>query len=172
MKGALVVFFAGFGVMAQVTVAPLFPLDAAVADLGLLVIVFTALLAGPKATMWTVPLIALFLGFSTSRAPGLLLLAYLPFLPLAYGLGETGMPLNRYLRTLLAALATGLWARGLLGTAAFVQGAQFAPGDLIGAILLPGLVLDALLVTLLYIPCRLAGRTGRSLSLRRTGWVT
>ena len=154
------------------TVAPLFPLEAAVADLGLLALVLIALLAGPQPAMAAVPLLALLLGFTTGRSPGLLILCYLPFLPLAYALAEAQLPLNSFLRVFIAAMASGMWARGLLGAATFLQGAAFAPGDLVAAIIIPGLALDALLVALLYVPCRVAGRTGGSMSLRRTGWVT
>jgi hypothetical protein len=168
----MVIVVSGFVAIAQVTIAPLFPLDAAVADFGLAGIALILLVAGPRAAMAAVPLIALLLSFSTNHSPGLLILCYLPLLPLRVFLSEAQLPLTRYLHTLLAVAATGLWARGLLASVAFVQGAAFMPGDLIGAILMPGLVLDMLILTLLYIPCRLAGVTGRSLSLRRTGWVS
>ena len=172
MKAAMVIVVAGFVAIAQVTIAPLFPLDAAVADFGLAGIALILLVAGPRAAMAGLPLIALLLGFTTNHSPGLLIIAYLPLLPLRVFLSDAQVPLTRYLHTFLAVGATGLWARGVLASAAFLQGAAFAPGDLISAILLPGLVLDMLFLTVLYIPCRLAGVTGRSLSLRRTGWVS
>lgn len=172
MNAILVIVVTGFAALAQVTIAPFFPLDAAVADVGLLALVLLSLAAGPKSTMVALPLMALLTGFTTDRSPGLLIFCYLPYLPLAYAFNQVQLPLPRFVRVAAATLTTGMWARGLLGGLAFLQGAPFAPGDLIAAIIIPGLALDALLVALLYVPCRLAGRTGGSLSLRRTGWVT
>ena len=172
MNAILVIVLSGFAALAQVTIAPLFPLDAAVADVGLLALVLLSLLAGPKSAMVGLPLLALLTGFTSDRSPGLLILCYLPYLPVAYAFSQAQVPLPRFARIAVAALATGAWARALLGIVTFLQGAPFAPGELFAAIIIPGLALDALLVALLYVPCRLAGRTGGSLSLRRTGWVT
>ena len=172
MKAVAVFVLVGLSTLAQVAVSPLFPLHAAVADIGLLGLVLVLLMAGPRSAMVAVPLLGLLLSFATNRSPGLFILAYLPLPPLAYLLGETQLPMMRFVRILTAAVGTGVWARLLFGMVAFLQGADFAPGELIRAIIVPGLVLDALLVTIIYLPCRLAGLTGRSMSLRRTGWVS
>lgn len=154
----------------QVSVAPLFPVGGAIADVTLLALFALAFTAGPRRTMIAMPLLALFVAFTSNRAPGLLIVAYLPLLPLAYLFEGGHLPLSRYLRILAAILLAGLWARTVLSTGAFIEGAPFAPGALIGDVLVPGLLLDAVFATMVYLPFRALGWTNRPLTLQRTGW--
>jgi len=146
----------------QVTLAPLFPLDGAVA--------MVAMTAGPRAAMVALPALCLAASFTSDRSPGLLIIGYLPFLPLATVLEEAALPVNRFLRVLAALVITGLWARLVLAGGAFAQGADFAPAALIRDILIPGVAVDGLLLSLLYLPPRLMGWAPQPLTLRRTGW--
>ena len=166
--GAAVLFF--LAALAQVTVAPLFPLSGAVADLCLIVLVGVALAAGPRPAMLALPVLAVSLGFVTDLGPGLALLLYLPLLPLAFLLESAPMPLGSYLRLGIATVATGLWSRMIVVAVAFGEGADVPLSDLVLQVLVPGFVFDVILFTLLYIFARVVGLSGRSMSLRRTGW--
>jgi hypothetical protein len=156
--------------LAQVTVAPLFPLEGAVVDLGLVALLGVALAAGPRPAMVALPVLAICLGFAGTHSPGLVLLLYLPLLPLAFLLEQAPVPLGNYLRLGIAMVATGLWSRAVVSGVAFTQGADVPPVDLVVDVLIPGLIFDVVFFTLLYVPLRLLGRSGRSMTLRRTGW--
>ena len=74
-------------------------------------LVMVVAFGGPRAAMVAVPVVALSFAFASNRSAALVLLAYLPLLPLAFVLEEGGLPLNRFAQTLVAGVATGLWAR-------------------------------------------------------------
>ncbi len=160
-----------FAAVAQVTIAPLFPIDAAIAELPLLTLAVIALLSGPRNAMVAMPLAAIFTGFTTDRAPGLLLIGYVPLLPLAFLLEQAELPLGRFPRALGAVLACGVWLRAILGLSAMSQGAPFAVAPLVRDIILPGMVFDAVLLGIAYLPLKLTGWSPRSVSLRRAGWL-
>lgn len=153
--------------VAQVTVAPRFTVALAQADLLLVSLAVVTVFAGRSAAMVSVPLMAFFLASLTGRSVGLLILAFVPFPLLAYWLSEDGPPITRYLQTLMAVVATGMWARVLLALATIPGGADFAFGVLVVQYLVPGLLLDAALLSLCYLPCRLLGLETRDLSPRR-----
>lgn len=157
-------------VVAQVTVAPLFPLRAAVPDFALLTLIGLAMYRRPATTMLALPILALLLAFSTDRAPGLLLLVYLPLLPLAALIEGADLPLNRYARITIALVVSGLWARTLLALAAIAQGAEPETGALVRQVLLPGMVLDWGLLTVVYVPSRLLGWRPQRMILQRGGF--
>lgn len=157
-----------FAAMWQVTVAPLFPISAAVPDFVLLTLVLVTAFGTPRRGMVCVPVAALAYGFLSDRAPGLLVLAYLPLLPLGLYLEEARIPLNHFARTLAALLLTGIWARSLLVLGAVVGGADASAGPVLGQILIPGAFLDLALLTLVYVPLRLVGWSGEGMSLHRT----
>ena len=170
MKGlsiALLILLAG---LSQVAVSPLFPVSAAVPDMSLVTLVMLAVFAGPTSVMIGLPLMAIFVGFDSGRQPGLVLMAYLPLLPVALFLEESRIPLNRYLQTTLAALFTGAWARTVMAFGAIAGGADPAFGALVGQLVVPGLVLDFALLTLVYAPVRLLGWSGRGVTLQRSRW--
>jgi hypothetical protein len=167
LAAALIAFAAA---VCQVSVAPLFPLNGAVVDVVLVTVVVLALSAGPRTAMVAMPFAALFFAFLSGRSPALILLAYLPLLPLAAYLEEAPVPLNRFWRLIAAIALAGSWARFVLAGAAYAQGAEFSVFPLIFDVLLPGLILDVLAVTILYLPRRLVGWQPQALSLRRTGW--
>lgn len=149
----------GFVIVAvvQVTVAPLFPLGLAQADVLLVSLALVTVFAGRRASLVSVPIIAVVLGFLSGRSIGLLALAFLPFPPLAGWLADGGPPLNRYLQTLSAVALTGLWARLLLAMSVVVGGADFDLSVLLVGYLLPGAVLDGALLSACYFPCRFFG---------------
>lgn len=172
MRAILVVIGVTLAVIAQATVAPLFPLSSATPDFVLATLLVVAVYGGPRRAMIAVPLAALLLSFNSDRSAGLLLLGYLPLLPLAAMLAGANAPLNRFAQSLLAGIATGLWSRIVLSLAAMANGADPQVTMLITAILIPGVILDILLLSAAYLPFRLAGASARSLSLARTGYYT
>jgi hypothetical protein len=119
-----------------------------------------------------VPIAALAYGFLSNREPGLLVLAYLPLLPLGFYFEEAAVPLNHYARTLLALGLTGLWTRGLLVLGSLLGGADASVGVVVFDVLLPGLLLDLSLLTVVYVPLRLLGWSGQGMSLSRGGYYS
>lgn len=172
MKIVLVLLLVLLAALSEVTVASLFPLRAAVPDLILAVLVGVFVYAGPRSAMVAVPAAAVAYGFASDRAPGLLLLGYLPLVPLALLATAVPMPVNRYVQTLVAATATGLWVRLVLAFGAVAQDAHVEVVVLVRDLLLMGLLLDVALVSLVYLPPRLIGWQPRSLVLERGGWQT
>lgn len=155
----------------QVSVVPLFPVAGAQADVGLIAILVTAMLAGPRPAMLATPILALAVGLAGSRAPGLILLGYAAVLPLAALIEDLPYPLGRAARILATAVVAGLWLRLLLGIAAISAGGEFAVNDLIFQVLLPGMVFDVVLIGLAYVALQLAGIGGQRFSLQQTGWL-
>jgi hypothetical protein len=153
--------------VAQVTIAPLFPLRGAAFEFGLLTVVLLALTAGPRAGMLAVPFCAVAVGFASDRAPGLLLLAYLPIMPLGVLMEEARLPFPRYLQLLVLVVLCGTWARSLLAASAVIQGADFAVTPFVRELWAPGMVLDALAFTAMYLPIRMIGRGADTFTLRQ-----
>ena len=172
MKGLGAVVATIFAAIAQVTIAPLFPVGYVVFDFVLLTLILIAAFSSPKRAMLCVPIAAIAYGFLSNREPGLLVLAYLPLLPLGLYLEESPIPLNHYARTALAFGATGIWARGLLVLGSILGGADASLGLIVFHVLLPGLLLDLSLLTLVYIPLRLLGWSGQGMSLSRGGYYS
>ena len=170
MRAAGVCLLVFVTALAQVTVAPLFPVSAAVPDYALVMLVILTVFAGPTTVMVALPLTALLLGFASDRSPGLLVMAYLPLLPLALYVEDSRMPLNRYAQMAVAGVATGAWARLLLAFGAIAGGADPSFGAIVGQLVIPGLFLDFALLTLVYAPFRLLGWSGRGMSLQRSRW--
>jgi hypothetical protein len=168
LKGLLLTLLLLLAALSQAAVAPLFPVSGATPDFLLAAVVVSAVFAGPRMGMAAVPIVALFYAFAVDRSPGLVLVAYLPLLPLAAYASEAGLPLNRFAQTLLAGVATGMWARLVFALAAMAQGAEPAVGLLLGAVLLPGLFLDLALLSLVYLPLRAVRLDPRPLTLRRS----
>lgn len=164
IAGAMFVLLAG---VCQVTVASLFPLRGAVVECGLFTVLLLALASGPRAAMLGLPFAALAIGFASDRAPGLLILAYLPVLPLAAYVEEIRLPVARYLQLLGVALLCGAWARAVLVTGPVIEGAEFDAWVFLRDVIIPGLPLDALAFTAIYFPIRMIGRGADSLTLQR-----
>lgn len=156
--------------LAQVAVAPLFSLGAAIPDLALIGILALALYEGPHPAMVAIPILALIIGFGTDRSPSLLLLAYLPVLPFAYLLDIAGLPLNRYAQASITAVIGGMAARFMLALGPLTGGAVFSVGGLTKDLLLPGAFLDWALLTAAFIPLRLIGREASRLTLSRSSY--
>ena len=154
----------------QVTVSPLFPVRGAILDAGLVTIFLVAMLAGPRAAMFAVPVVAILVSFGTDRAPGVLLIAYLPMLPAATMVDEASLPLSRYFRLLAVFVSAGLWARVVLSAAAMADGAGLQVASMVTDVLLPGMLIDALVFSALWIPLRLTKVSERDLTLRRSTW--
>ena len=170
MKSLGVVLLVVVTALAQVAVAPLFPISAAVPDYALVTLVLLTVFAGPAIVMLALPLMAICLGFAGDRSPGLLLIAYLPLLPLSLYVEDARVPLNRYAQMAIAGIVTGAWARTLLAFGAIAGGADPALGAITGQLVVPGLFLDFALLTVVYLPFRLLGWTGRGMSLQRSRW--
>lgn len=168
MACAVVLVMAG---ILQVTFASLFPIRAAVLDFGLLSVVFIALAGGPRAAMFAAPVAALTVGFTSDRSPGLLLMAYLPVLPLAAFADEARFPVSRYVVLLCVVLLSGIWARVMLTLGPLSEGADFGLAVFIRDLVLPGLVLDFLAFTALYAPLRLLGRVHETLTPQRSRYL-
>lgn len=149
---------------AQVTVAPLFPLLSAEASLLVVTLAILLVFAGPRTALIATPLMAVFLGFASDRAPALLLLSLVPLPPLAYWLSESQLPMSRGVQLFVVVAIVGAWSRALLAMSAVMQGADPEIGALITRFVLPGIVIDGLFFTLAYLPCRLLGLEARSLS--------
>ncbi len=156
--------------LAQVAVAPLFPLDAAIPDLALIGILALIIYEGPHPAMVAVPILALIIGFASDRSPALLLLAYLPVMPLAFWLDTAGLPLNRYAQASIVAVVGGMAARLLLAMGPLTEGAAFSFGGLTKDLLLPGALLDWALLTIAFIPLRLLGREASRMTLSRSSY--
>lgn len=170
MKAVGVVLLVVLVSLAQVSVAPLFPVSAAIPDWALVTLVMLAVFAGPNTVMLALPLMAICVGFDSDREPGLLLMAYLPLLPLALFIEESRLPVNRYAQMTLAGVATGIWARTILALGAIAGGAEPAIGTLAFGLLVPGLLVDFVLLTVVYTPFRVFGWSGRGMSLQRSRW--
>ncbi|MEJ5221101.1 MAG: hypothetical protein WHT63_03740 [Tepidiforma sp.] len=153
--------------VAQVTVAPLFPVAGAVPELVLLTICLAAAFSGPVPVMVLTPLGALMLGMISDRDPGLLLLAYLPVAVLGALLEDAPLPLGHAARTYAMTLGAGLAARTVLAIGAMLGGAPAAFGALAADVLLPGLFVDIVLLTICYVPLRLIGLEGSGFRLQR-----
>lgn len=172
MKMTAAVLLTVFAAMCQVTVAPLFPVGAVVFDFVLLTLILIAAFSSPQRAMLCVPIAALAYGFLSNREPGLLVLAYLPLLPLGFYLEEIPVPLNHYARTAGALLVTGAWARLLMVLGAVVGGADASLGILVRDILVPGLIVDFALLSVVYAPLRLLGWSGQGMALSRGGYYS
>lgn len=169
MKAVAVALLVVVAAVAQVTVSPRFPIQAAVADMVLVTLVLAAAFAGPRIAMLAVPFAAICLGFASSREPGLLLLAYLPILPLARWLEFAPVPLSGYWRLAWVTFATGAWARCLLAFGALTAGAGLELFPLITLILIPGALLDWALLTVVFLPHRFVGWEVRPMDVQRGG---
>jgi len=169
MKTLVVALLLVIAAVAQVTVSPRFPIEAAIADITLVTLVLSAAFAGPRVAMLAIPFAAICLGFTTGREPGLLLLAYLPILPLARWLETMAVPLPDYWRVAAVTLATGAWARVLLAIGAVVGGASPDMVALITIIVIPGALLDWALLTVAYLPHRFVGWQVRGMDVERGG---
>ncbi|MCA9832108.1 MAG: hypothetical protein R3B97_14085 [Dehalococcoidia bacterium] len=155
----------------QVSVAPLFPISGAEADLGLIAILGTAIIAGPRAAMLVTPALALAIGMAGSRSPGLMLVAYAAILPLAAFVEDLPYPLGRFPRLVFVAVFAGMWGRVLLGIAAMASGGDFAVRALLFQVLLPGLAFDLVLIAAVFAATQAAGIRPRRFTLQRAGWL-
>ncbi len=171
MRALLLVLLALATVVAQVAVAPFFPVLGAVADLPVVVLMLLAIFAGPHAVMIVFPILVLFLGFSTNVAFEWLVLAYLPLLPCAAWIQrQRAIPQGPYALVLVMGVAAGVWARGVFSVVAVASGASPTFGAVITDILLPGMAFDAVVLSVLYAICWYIGWPVRSLELEDAGY--
>ena len=117
------------------------------------------------------PLVALFTALSGNRAPGLLLIGYAAIIPIGYVLDRYGMPPGHYPRILATAILSGLWIRLVLSLGAMASGAELAVLELLRSVLIPGVLIDAVLITLAYGALRLFGYGRMTFGLQRQGWL-
>lgn len=160
MRGPALFVVLFLAVVAQVTVAPLFPVAGAVPDLVLLTLCLAAAFAGPSPVMVMTPVGAVMLGMLSDRGAGLLLLAYVPVVVIRAVLDDAPLPLGEAGKTWLTMLGSGLAARTVLALGAMLAGAPMMVGPLVSQVLLPGVFIDAVLLLLFYVPLRLVGLRG------------
>ena len=171
MRALLLVLLVLVTVLAQVAVAPFFPVAGALVELPVVVLLLLAIFAGPYAVMIALPILVLFLGFSTNLEYEWLVIAYLPLLPgAAWIQRQRAIPQTPYLLLLVMVVAAGIWARGVLAGAAMTSGASPAFGPVVADILLPGAAFDAVVLSLVYGLCRWIGWPTRSLDLEQAGF--
>lgn len=167
MRAILTLLLIVFAGVAQVTVAALFPLRGAAVEFGLLTVIFLGLTSGPRTAMFALPCVALTIGFTSDRAPALLILAYLPALPVAAFVEQARMPVTRYLQLLGVIGLCGLWARATLTIGPVAQGADLPVLALFRDLLIPGMALDFISFTAIYVPIRMMGRGADTFTLER-----
>lgn len=172
MKGLALAALVVAAAVAQVTVAPLFPVRGAVPELVLLTLALIGTFAGPRPAMVLTPVAALAAGFLSDRDAGLLLVAYLPLLPLGAWLEDAPVPLAPGVRTWLTLLGGGVAYRVVLSAAAMLTGAPVLVGGLVWEVVVPGLLVDSLFFLLCYLPLRFVGWTGGGLKLSRGRYVS
>ena len=171
MRAAIIAVILLFTALAQVTVAPLFPVSGAVVELPIIALLLIAVFVGPTVVMYGLPVLALFVSFAANLEFAWLVIAYLPLLPAAGWLArQHALPLGRYPQTLALAVAAGVWARSLLAVVAMVSGADPAVIFLVTDVILPGILLDAALLSFAYLACRSVGWEARSMELQRIGF--
>ncbi|GIW13397.1 MAG: hypothetical protein KatS3mg062_0836 [Tepidiforma sp.] len=167
MKGLAQLGAVFLAAIAQVTVAPLFPIAGANPQLVLLMLCLVAAFSGPVPAMVLTPVGAVMLGMLSDRDAGLLLLAYLPVVALGALLEDAPVPLSHAAKTYSMTLGAGLVARSVLAAGAMLGGAPAAIGALVSDVLVPGVFIDMVLLTLCYVPLRLAGLRGSGFRLQR-----
>ena len=166
MRGALLVLLLLATVLAQVAIAPFFPLAGALVELPVVVLLLLAIFAGPGAVMVGLPLLVLFLGFSTNVEFEWLVLAYLPLLPCAAWIQrQRVIPQTPYALALGMAVAAAVWTRLVFTTVAVTSGASPDVGGIVTGILLPGAAFDAALLSVGYFLCRQVRLPTHSLDL-------
>ena len=168
MRAPVLLLLALATAVAQVAIAPFFPLLGAVVELPVILLVVLAIFAGPRAVMIVLPILVLFLGFSTNVEFEWLIAAYLPILPCAAWIQrQRAIPQTPYVLALGMTLAAGIWARGVFAAVAMAAGASPDIGGAVADVLLPGAALDAVVLSLAYAVCRWVGWPVRSLDLQR-----
>ncbi len=168
MRALLLVILAFVAVLAQVAVAPLFPLADALIEVPVVVLLLLAIFAGPYAVMIALPILVLFLGFSTNVEYEWLIAAYLPLLPCAAWIQrQHAIPQTPYVLVLIVALGAGAWARAVFSTVALASGASPDFGAVFVEIVLPGAAFDAIVLSVIYGLCRWVGWPARSLDLQQ-----
>ncbi len=168
MRAALIALLVLATTLAQVVVAPLFPLQGMVVELPVVALLLLAVFAGPRAVMITLPLLVIAIGFSTNVEFEWLVLAYLPLLPCAAWIQRQALiPQTPYLLVLGMAFASGLWVRAVFSGVAMLSGASLSVDAIVFDALLPGALFDAVVASIAYALCRWIGWTTRSLDLER-----
>lgn len=158
-------------VLAQVAIAPFFPVLGTIVHFPVVMLLLLAIFAGPHAVMFAFPVLVLFLGFSTNVEFEWLALAYLPLLPCAAWIqGEHRIPQTPYALVLVMTVAAAVWIRGIFVLVAVGSGADATVGEVFVEILLPGVMLDGVILSLAYGLCRWIGWPTRSLELERVGF--
>lgn len=157
-------------VLAQVAVAPFFPLAGAVVELPVVALLLLAAFAGPLAVMLALPVLVLFLGFAANVEFEWLVIAYLPLLPAAAWLQRQPLPQTPYTLVLAVTVAAAVWARAVFAAVAVTSGASPDLGAIVAEVLVPGTVLDAAVLSAGYALCRWIGWPARSLELERAGF--
>ena len=167
MKTAIIVALLLVATSAQLSVSPLFPIGAAVPDIVLIVLVTVTFFAGPQAGMLAIPFAALSLGLQSGREPGLLLIGYLPLLPITVWLAGIPVPLTGLGRFVIAGAGTGVLCRIVLMLGSMFHGATASVTTVIFQLITPGAILDVTLLCMAYAVCRSIRWEPREMTLQR-----
>lgn len=128
---------------AQGTVAPLFPVAGATAELPLVAAALLGWLRGVRSTLVFVPAAAAATAALAGRDLGLYVVGYAAIVPALAAAGEHRWPLGRWMGAAVALVAAGAWFRLLLVAAALLDGAEMGATDVLRHAVAPGTAADA-----------------------------
>ena len=144
-----------FVAIAQVAVAPYFPLLGVTANLLLVLLACWAVIRGPKEVMVLIPVAGLFKDLITTDPVGASVLALMPIVFLA-AIRERRPTESEFLPT-VAVVAVASIAYNLLYLMALTAvGDEFSWLQMLGRVLLPAMLFNALLTPIFYLPVRWA----------------
>jgi hypothetical protein len=145
-----------FIAVAQVTVAPRYPLSAAFPDYMLVTLVVWAILRPTEDTMVALPLGALFLGAVGPLSVMVLTFIYITILPAALLLRALS-PLGSFLNAIVLLIGATLLRDLVLAAEAVSAGANVGTSDIVLRAFFPGLALNLLLFPFFYFGIRFLG---------------
>lgn len=144
-----------FVAVAQVAVAPYFPLLGVTPNPLLVLLACWAIIRGPKEVMILIPVAGLFKDLITSDPVGASLLALMPIVPLA-AIRERRPTESEFLPTVAVVAAASITYELLYLMALTAVGDEFAWLQTLVRVLLPAMLLNALLTPIFYLPVRWA----------------
>jgi hypothetical protein len=151
MKGIAVVVAVLVIPVAQYSVVPYFDVSGTVVDLMLITLALLVAFTSVGAMLAAIPAMAILAGLISDSSIVVLVLGYLPLLPLAYTF-ETELPydLPTFARLAIAVALTSVWVRLLGAAMLLIEGASFGPAELLTASILPGFLLDTVAFLIVY----------------------
>ncbi len=156
----LAVLFIAVG---QTAAAPLFTAANAAPAFGVVFLAVLTVFKGSRTGMIATPVLAIAEAWLRGLEPGVLLVAYAPVVPLADLASRGGRPLfGPGVRLTGAVLLAGAWARSTALLVVVLGGASVGVSAVVFQLLVPGALIDMLLVAAVYVPLRVGiGEPGR-----------